>query len=165
MAQQMHYEIRVFKQYFNFSASHFMTFSNGTREPLHGHNYRIEVSGKKNELSSDMVFDFLDLKPIVRAACNELDHRFLLPTKNPHLRIQENELSYTITALDESQFMFPKNDCKLIPIENTSVERIGTYLIQRIQTLIWEKFHFEFEDLSLEIEESPGQSAIIKFAQ
>lgn len=155
------FSIRVYKQYFNFAASHFMTFANGTREPLHGHNYRVELRGDAMELKSDMVFDFLDIKPIVREVCNELDHHFLLPTKNTHLKVVETENQIQIKTLDGSHFSFPTKDVYKIPIENTSAERIGLYLIQEIRRRVLERFQFEFSELTLEVEETPGQCAVV----
>ena len=51
-----------------------MIFENGGREPLHGHNYRVQIKGEAPDLAGDMVFDFLDIKPIVREVCDFLDH-------------------------------------------------------------------------------------------
>jgi 6-pyruvoyl-tetrahydropterin synthase len=85
------FSIRVYKQYFNFACSHFLVFENGTREPLHGHNYRVQVKGEAPKLTKDLVFDFLDIKPIIRKICNELDHKLILPTENPYLKITPEE--------------------------------------------------------------------------
>lgn len=155
------FSIRVYKQYFNFACSHFMTFENGTREPLHGHNYRVELQGNALELKSDMVFDFLDIKPIVREICNELDHHFLLPTKNKHIKLTETETQVDIETLDGSKFSMPKKDVYFIPIENTSAERIGLYLLQEVRKRVLERFQFEFSELTLEVEETPGQCAVV----
>ena len=51
------FSIKVYKQYFNFASSHFMLFKDGTREPLHGHNYRVQIKGNALDLNDDMVFD------------------------------------------------------------------------------------------------------------
>jgi len=51
------FAIKVYKEYFNFAASHFMIFKNGSREPLHGHNYRLSLKGNAIALDGDMVFD------------------------------------------------------------------------------------------------------------
>ena len=73
------FSIKVYKEYFNFASSHFMIFKDGSREPLHGHNYRVKLRGNALELDNDMVFDFLDIKPIVRQVCDSLDHHLLIP--------------------------------------------------------------------------------------
>lgn len=153
------FSIRVYKQYFNFAAAHFLIFHNGTREPLHGHNYRVTVQGNAPELKDDLVFDFLDIKPLVRDVCNELDHLILLPQENPYLQIEDAGLNWHIRTPDNSTFSFPKKDVKLLPLNNTSAERLAIFLADKIQRKVREVFSFEFSELIIEVEETPGQSA------
>ncbi len=157
------YSIRVYKQYFNFAASHFLIFKDGTREPLHGHNYRVQLKGEACELDADMVFDFLDIKPIVREVCDRLDHRLLIPGKNPNLKVDTKGGSYEICPPDGSLFVIPKQDVLILPIQNTSAERLAIYLAHEIHQLVRERFNFNFPVLEIEVEETPGQCAIYKF--
>lgn len=154
------YSIKVYKQYFNFASSHFLIFDDGSREPLHGHNYRVLVKGEAPSLKSDVVFDFLDIKPIVREVCDSLDHKLLLPKDNSQLKIFETDKNYRITTPDESEFSFPKTDVLLLPIMNTSAERLAIYINQKVRELTKEKFNFVFSSFEIEVEETPGQSAI-----
>lgn len=154
------YAIKVYKQYFNFSSSHFLVFKDGSREPLHGHNYRVQLKGDACDLDGDMVFDFLDIKPIVREVCDSLDHRLMLPRDNKHLVIEEEENNYKIMPPDGTFFIIPKQDVLILPIENTSAERLAIYLAHRIHSLVRERFNFSFPRLEIEVEETPGQSAL-----
>jgi len=154
------FSIRVYKQYFNFASSHFMLFKDGSREPLHGHNYRVQVRGNAPELDDDMVFDFLNIKPIVRKICDSLDHKLLIPKNNPNLTIEDREKNYNIVTKDESVFSIPKTDVLLLPIENTSAERIAAFLAYEIKKEVQLQYNFEFLELEIEVEETPGQSAV-----
>ena len=154
------FSIRVYKQYFNFASSHFMLFKDGTREPLHGHNYRVQVKGNAPELDDDMVFDFLNIKPIVRKICDSLDHKLLIPKNNSNLVIEDREKNYNIKCIDESFFSIPKTDVLLLPIENTSAERIAAYIATELRQAVLAEYNFEFLELEIEVEETPGQSAI-----
>lgn len=154
------FSIRVYKQYFNFASSHFMLFHDGSREPMHGHNYRVQVKGNALSLTNDIVFDFLDIKPIVRVICDSLDHKLLLPALNAHLKIKEVENNLHIETTDKSFFSVPKTDVLLLPIENTSAERFAIYIAEQIQIKTFQTFKFNFEELEVEVEETPGQSAI-----
>lgn len=154
------FSIRVYKQYFNFASSHFMLFKDGTREPLHGHNYRVQVKGNAIDLNDDMVFDFLNIKPIIRQVCDSLDHKLLIPANNPHLEIEYGEKNISLNTRDESFFSIPKTDVLILPIENTSAERIAAYMAYQIRDLVFEKFQFEFKELEIEVEETPGQAAV-----
>lgn len=137
-----------------------MIFENGTREPLHGHNYRVQVRGEAPSLEGDMVFDFLDIKPIVREVCDSLDHKLLIPKDNKHLKIYTEKKNYVIETPDESMFSIPMSDVLLLPILNTSAERIAVYICDQIRAKVTQKFGFSFNSLEVEVEETPGQSAV-----
>jgi 6-pyruvoyltetrahydropterin/6-carboxytetrahydropterin synthase len=137
-----------------------MIFDNGTREPLHGHNYRVQVKGEAPDLKSDMVFDFLDIKPIVREVCDSLDHKLLIPKDSDKLKIYTENKNTVIITPDESYFSIPSSDILLLPIPNTSAERIAVYICDEIRTKIKNKFGFQFNSLEVEVEETPGQSAV-----
>lgn len=156
------YSIRVYKQYFNFASSHFMLFADGTREPIHGHNYKVSLKANALELEDDMVFDFLDIKPIVREVCDSLDHKLLLPQENPLIEIHKTETNIEVKTKDGSFFSFPKSDILILPIQNTSAERIAIYICHEIKNLVKERFNFEFKNIEIEVEETPGQCAVYK---
>lgn len=137
-----------------------MIFENGTREPLHGHNYRVQVKGEAPNLEGDMVFDFLNIKPIVREICDTLDHKLIIPKDNPKLKIYTEKKNFVIETPDESYFSIPQTDVLLLPILNTSSERIAVYICDQIRMLVKERFGFSFNSLEVEVEETPGQAAI-----
>ena len=156
----MDYSIRVYKQYFNFASSHFLIFKDGSREPLHGHNYRVQIKGDAPELTGDMVFDFLDIKPIVREVCDSLDHKLLLPKENPMLELHREDQNFQVRTPDGSHFSFPVSDVLLLPIHNTSAELLASYLATQIVEKVHQKYNFRFTNLEIEVEETPGQSAV-----
>ncbi len=137
-----------------------MIFEDGNREPLHGHNYRVQVKGEAPQLHGDMVFDFLDIKPVVREICDSLDHKLLIPKDNKFLKIYTEKKNYIIETPDESYFSIPQVDTLLLPILNTSSERIAVYISDEIRRLIKLRFGYAFTSLEVEVEETPGQSAV-----
>ncbi len=137
-----------------------MIFEDGGREPLHGHNYRVQVRGEVPQLAGDMVFDFLNIKPIVRDVCDSLDHKLLIPKDNKHLKIYTDKKNYVIQTPDESIFSIPMSDVLLLPILNTSAERIAVYICDEIRVKVRDQFGFSFKSLEVEVEETPGQSAV-----
>jgi 6-pyruvoyltetrahydropterin/6-carboxytetrahydropterin synthase len=137
-----------------------MIFEDGGREPLHGHNYRVQVRGEAPQLEGDMVFDFLNIKPIVREVCDSLDHKLLIPKDNKHLKIYTDKKNYVIQTPDESIFSIPMSDVLLLPILNTSAERIAVYICDEIRAKVLSQFGFSFKSLEVEVEETPGQSAV-----
>ncbi|MDH4469055.1 MAG: 6-carboxytetrahydropterin synthase [Bacteriovoracaceae bacterium] len=153
------FSIKVYKQYFNFASAHFLVFGDGSREPLHGHNYRVAVTGHAPELSQDMVFDFLDIKPIVRVLCDGLDHKILLPQNNPHLSFIHEGPNVVLSCADGARFSLPQSDVLFLPIPNTSAERLAFYLNEQLRARVLSQFQFTFKELEVEVEETPGQSA------
>ncbi len=156
------FAIKVYKQYFNFASSHFMMFKDGSREPIHGHNYKVRFYGEARDLNDDMVFDFLNIKPIVRDVCNALDHKLLIPKNNSHLKIIDESKNWKIETSREEYFSIPKTDVLLLPIENSSVERLAKYIANEIKKEVFNKFQFEFINMEIEVEETEGQCAVYK---
>jgi 6-pyruvoyltetrahydropterin/6-carboxytetrahydropterin synthase len=156
------YTLKVFKEYFNFACAHFMIFKDGTREPLHGHNYRVRVNGHHNTLDDDMVIDFLNLKPVVRKICDEIDHKLILPSECPLLEIVQNGAQVEVKTPDSSFFSFPKTDVLVMPIKNSSVERLAEFIAKEIDLEVKKIYNFRFDTLEVEVEESKGQSVIYR---
>ncbi len=62
----------------SFSAAHRLREYRGDCERLHGHNYRVEVSVESADLdATGLVMDFRELKDLLRAALERLDHHYL----------------------------------------------------------------------------------------
>lgn len=138
-----------------------MLFEDGSREPLHGHNYRVRVKGNSLSLDNeDMVFDFLDIKPIIRDICHSLDHKLLLPTNNSHLQTIQRQSQWELRTSDGSFFSIPQTDVLFLPVHNTSAECLAMYLANKVSTAVKLAYDFTFASLEVEVEETPGQCAI-----
>jgi len=61
-----------------FSAGHALRNYRGENEPVHGHNYRVQVGVEGADVDDNgLLFDFTELKEKLRATSNYLDHRFI----------------------------------------------------------------------------------------
>jgi 6-pyruvoyltetrahydropterin/6-carboxytetrahydropterin synthase len=61
-----------------FSAGHALRHYKGKCENVHGHNYRVQVVLRGEKLdATGMLADFVDLKRLLRAISEPLDHVFL----------------------------------------------------------------------------------------
>jgi 6-pyruvoyltetrahydropterin/6-carboxytetrahydropterin synthase len=117
------------------------------------------VKGDSSCLKSDKVFDFLDIKPIVRKVCDSLDHKLILPTENRWIEIEDRGSNYNLLIKGGASFSFPKGDILLLPLQNISAERLAMHISYKIIDLIKEEFGFSFSSLEVEVEETSGQSA------
>src|SRR5262250_1923396 len=90
MQHRGEFSVSVAKDYLVFASAHFITFAGHRCEGLHGHNYRARVTldGRLDE-ESWFVFDFVEIKHIMRRLCDQIDHKVLLPLENPKLQIVE----------------------------------------------------------------------------
>ena len=155
--------IRLDKQYFNFGSAHFLIFADGTREELHGHNYRATLELDATLDAAWLVADFLLVKPIFRRICDRLDHRTLLPLRNPFLRIEEGErhVEAWFGENDEDHYVIPSRDVKLLDIENTASELLARWICgEFLRELAVEMPELIAKRVLVSVQESPGQSAI-----
>jgi len=157
------FSVRVYKQYFNFGSAHFLIFGDGTREELHGHNYKVEVEVEGETIAGDLVLDFIQFKPIVREICDSLDHRMLLPLQNPNLEVKTLADRVEARYRDGSFFCFPRKDVHLLDLPNTSTEMLARYIAGRILAELPTRIpDARLQALEVSVEESPGQSGVYK---
>ncbi|GIW78897.1 MAG: 6-pyruvoyl tetrahydrobiopterin synthase [Gemmatales bacterium] len=152
------YTIRVTKDHLVFSAGHFISYEGDKCERLHGHNYRtsVEIQGKLDH--NYYVFDFITLKQLTKEIVDKLDHRMMLATQNELIDVKEKENSVHVRYRDR-EWLFPRGDCVLLPIENTTAELLARYIAQQLGEKLSSQYHFQPDVLRIEVEESEGQSA------
>lgn len=152
------YKVRVTKDHLVFCSGHFISYEGDKCERLHGHNYRtaVEVEGQLDE--NRYVFDFIALKQRTRAITEELDHRMMLATRNPHIRLEEGPNSVRV-RYREREWVFPREDCVLLPIENTTAELLARYIAGRLLDDLKQHHGYRPDVLRVEVEENIGQSA------
>ena len=158
------YRVRVTKDHLVFSAAHFITFNGNICERLHGHNWRVamEVAGPLDENS--YVFDFIALRDATQRLANELEHRVLLPTQHQAIHVIADEREVTATFA-ERRWVFPREDCVLLPIANTTAELIARWLAYQLKEVIRKHIGGQnLESLTVEVEENFGQWAICEIS-
>jgi 6-pyruvoyltetrahydropterin/6-carboxytetrahydropterin synthase len=160
MQQRGEFRVSVTKDYLVFASAHFITFAGHRCEALHGHNYRVGVviEGALDP-ESWYVFDFVELKRIMRKLCDDIDHKVLLATENPRLTIAERDDSVTVAYDGRPRYVFPKHDCALLPVPNTTVEMLAEYLTGRLQAQLSAEGARGLTAIEMEVEENFGQSA------
>ena len=158
------FKVRVIKDHLIFCSGHFISYAGDKCERLHGHNYRtaVEVEGDLDE--NAYVFDFIALKQQAKALVDELDHRMLLPTRNRFILVETGPKSIHVRYRDR-EWLFPREDCVLLPIENTTAELLARYLGERLLDDLRRIHRFEPRVLRVEVEENIGQSATYEWMQ
>ena len=152
------YKVRVTKDYLVFCSGHFITYNGDQCERLHGHNYRVAVEVEDALDENHYVFDFIALKDVTQAVVNDLDHRMLLPTRNPLVTLAEDGPNWAVRYRDR-RWSFPRDECVLLPIANTTAELLAAYLIDRLRDALESRGLPVPALIRVEVEESFGQSA------
>jgi 6-pyruvoyltetrahydropterin/6-carboxytetrahydropterin synthase len=157
------FKISVTKDYLVFASAHFITFAGHRCETLHGHNYRVGVTleGALEE-GSWYVFDFVMLKKIMRRLVDEIDHLVLLPTENPRITLTEVGEQVHVAVGGTPRYVFPRSDCALLPIPNTTVEMLAQLLAQRLRAEIETIGAIHLSAMEMEVEENFGQTAVYR---
>jgi 6-pyruvoyltetrahydropterin/6-carboxytetrahydropterin synthase len=157
---QSKFRVEVSKDYLVFASAHFITFRGHQCESLHGHNYRVGIA-VEGAVDAECLFvlDFSVLKRIVRKLVDEIDHKVLLPTENAKLAFHEGGGQLTVDYFGKPTYVFPRSDCALLPIANTTAEMLAQYLGRATREQLIKEGYRHLALLELEVEENYGQSA------
>jgi 6-pyruvoyl-tetrahydropterin synthase len=154
------FSIHLAKDTFKFNASHFVAYP-GFRERLHGHNYRVAITLiGTHEIGRDgYVLDFGCVKSVAKKVCKEMNEYFLVPMLSDVLEITVDEGgdamcgaceedgsdghtdkklkrthpgSVSVKCEDGSKFLFPRQDCLLLPIMHSTCEELAIYVYGKL---------------------------------
>ena len=157
------FRVSVEKDYLVFASAHFITFAGHRCEGLHGHNYRARVTldGALDE-HSWFVFDFVELKRIMKRLCDEIDHLVLLPLQSDRVKVSEEGEIVNVSVDGKPRYVFPRRDCALLPIPNTTVEMMAKLLTERLEGELSQVGAYGITAIEMEVEENFGQSAVYR---
>ena len=159
------FEIYVSMDTFKFNASHFVAFP-GFRERLHGHNYRVSVRlvGSRKVGGDGYVLDFGCVKEAVKTVCMGLNEYFLVPMLSDVLTITCSDVSVTIVTEDGCNFVFPRDDCILLPIVHSTAEELAVYLYGKILGQLDAKYMRQrgVTEMAVTVSEGAGQDATFR---
>ncbi len=153
------YHVRLDKERFVFSAAHFITFDGNVCERLHGHNYRVfaEFFGELDE--NQYVVDFIALRDELLEIIDSLDHRMLLPDSHPTIRVAQRENEFEVT-FEDRRWVFPVGDCVVLPVENTTAEKLARYIGMQLLTRLETRLGHRPTQIKIGVDENHGQWGI-----
>ena len=150
------YHVLLTKDTLVFSAAHFITFAGDICERIHGHNYgvRIEVEGPLDE--NAYVIDFIALRDAAQQITLSLDHHVLLPTQHEAIKVS-SEAGEVTARFEDRRWVFPADDCVLLPVPNTTAEMLAKYFGQQLIKKLGLGEQTPFTRLAIGIDENNGQ--------
>ena len=158
------WSIELEKEYFKFSAAHFLIFPDGTAERLHGHNYRVmvEIDGALTRFG--LVLDFKAVKPVIRELVDELDEHWLLPGEHAELRVAPRDDGVTEVRYQDRYYAAPTEDVIVLPINNTSSENLAGWVGNQLRDRLAERFpDVAIRELRVAVEETSGQRGVYRY--
>jgi 6-pyruvoyltetrahydropterin/6-carboxytetrahydropterin synthase len=152
------FHIRVAGDELAFCAAHFVTLADGSRERLHGHTFRVavEVCGALN--ASGYVGDFYAVAAAMKKILAQWDHRVLLPTRHAACEVSTRPDEVEATFGDR-RWVFPKDDCVLLPIVNTTSELLAQQLAERLAAALG-----PVGRMRIELDEGGGRAAVCQWS-
>lgn len=158
------WSIELEKEYFKFSAAHFLIFPDGSAERLHGHNYRVYVELDAELSEFGLVLDFKMAKPVVRAMCDELDEHWLVPGEHPVLRHGVRPDGIVEVRYRDRYYAAPREDVIVLPINNTSSENLATWFGRELLARLGKEFpDVRVWRLRVAVEETSGQKGVYAY--
>lgn len=144
------------KEQLVFSSAHFITFAGNICERLHGHNYGVkaEVEGPLDE--NKYVVDFIAFRDNLEKVVRRLDHHMLLPTQHETIHVEAGETE-VVTRFEEKRWVFPLEDCILLPITNTTAEQLAWWIGSELKTLMKPIVGDALHYLEVSVDENNGQ--------
>jgi len=126
---------------------------------LHGHTYAVhtKIWGQKDE--SGILVDFSVVKNILREIAKDLDHRVLIPNRYKGVKVDDAENRVELKN-NGKKYVFPREDCILLPLNSTSVENLAEYILQRVLKKIPSKGGIK--EIEIGVDEGLGQGARVR---
>jgi len=98
------------------------------------------------------------LRKTLQSLLAELDHHVLLPTHHPAVRVGANDREAVVRHGDR-RWVFPRADCALVPLANTTAELLARYIAERLLAALHQQ-RLAPQSVRVEVEESVGQAAV-----
>lgn len=119
--------IEIAKEDIKFSAGHFTIFPDGSRERLHGHNYRVRLLARYAVGEGDISVDYGELKKALRRVVARYDEYTLLPADSRFLQLIRAD-GRVEAVIGGDRFVFPEGDVLVLPVANITGEALAGLL-------------------------------------
>lgn len=155
------FRIQIRKEALKFSSAHMTFFADGTKENLHGHNYRTVAKLEFERFSLGEMLPFAELKAAMKKICAEWDERVLLPNACPHLKTLSTEAASVEISACGKRYVFPKDEVVFLPTNNVTTESLAKIFCERLASALSRPAldRAKVKSIEVTVEEMLGQGA------
>jgi len=162
------YRVQIRKEALKFSSAHMTVFADGTKERLHGHNYRTEATLEFKDFNLSTMIPFSDIKSGMKKICANWDEKFFLPMLCPHLKVQKHDDESVDFKLCGKRYVIPTDEIVLLPVDNITSESLAQQFSKNLLSSAHSKEFKTFRDFlkfkgvlrfEFKVEEITGQGA------
>ncbi len=155
-------KIHLRREVFKFSSAHMTVFPDGSKEPLHGHNYSVEVTIDLKQIKLNEMIPFSSFKGAIKEICESWDEKLLLGSECPFFEIRQNAGNEIEFILCKKRYVLPRDEVILLKVDNITAENLAqefcSQFIARIRT---NNLIHKIDQIQIRIDESPGQGASV----
>lgn len=155
-----HYRVHIRKEELKFSAAHMTVYPDGTKEALHGHNYRTEISFDLADVSLNAMIDFSIFKKAIRQVSGAWDEKVLLAKSCPFMKDFRQSAGEIEFKLCGKRYVLPADEVVLLPLDNITTETLAEQfckeMIEKLDPKIMTK---NLMGIQVCVEEISGQGA------
>lgn len=149
----MRLEINGWASKITFSATHIIPMHSKCGR-LHGHDYAINTKIEGEMGADGVIMDFISVKEFLRVVAEELDHRVLIPARDPGVKIGKDYVEY---AIGDKKLTLPKSDCIMLDIDVASAETLANFVLSRMLEKV--RFPKNVTRIEIGVDEGRGQGA------
>ncbi len=125
---------------------------------LHGHTYVLHLKIKGYTDESGFLMDFSEIKRCMEEIAESLDHRILLPGRNPHISVKEIDNENAIKVnYQEKRYIFPKEDVLILDLVTLTAEVLSEYMVHEFVRIA--NIPENIISIKAGVDEGPGQGA------
>ena len=81
----------------------------------------------------------------------------MLPDRHPAIKVEKKDSHYHVT-FEQRRWVFPEQDVALLPMDNTTAERLAEFIGEQLLTALAES-QVAFQQLHIGVDENEGQWA------
>jgi 6-pyruvoyltetrahydropterin/6-carboxytetrahydropterin synthase len=106
-----------------------------------------------------MVIDFRVLKEHLRSLCKEWDHKLLLPSRSPQIKVSTRGVQTEVKTPDR-EYSFPTQDVHILEVIETTAEELARIIAEKLGAILKKKFS-NLQQICVTVSESGTQRATV----